>query len=556
MGNGASIEAVANQVCEWFYRTSRDYGDEVMSVELSATVIGPAATEGSNGADSTGETTMVVPGFFAEDGVWRIRFAPPRPGVYRFTTTCSDHSNGDLHGKAGRIDVRPYTGSHPLYSHGPVRVSPRGPWFEHADGKPFFWLGDTWWMYLSKRLTWPEDVRSLTLNRKHLGFTVIQLVAGFFSDMLAFDERGANEAGFPWEEGYSKINPGYFDNADVRIAWLVQQGLVPCILGGWGYHALRMGLEKTKQHWRYLVARYGAYPVVWSLAGETAMVFGGSATKEEDRTSQIELWTSVARYVKSIDPYRRPIATHPSGNSCGHDEVTDTAALDFEMVQGGQNGYPDLVPTSDLVREAVDKVHPKPALLAEACYEGIRGGSKEEVQRFLFWSTVLSGAAGFTYGANGIWQVNQPGRPFGPKPSGMSAGDIPWTEACNLPGAKQISLGKRFLERFEWWKLSPCSDCVAVGSEAGARKQVATIPFCAAIGDSHRFLYLSRPLGPQSFPIVMKNLSAGSSYTAFYFDPVSGDEYRIGSVRADDKGRWSLPLPPIMQDWVLALEKA
>src|SRR5438128_4943039 len=36
--------------------------------------------------------------------------------------------------------------------------------------------------------------------------------------------------------------------------------------------------------------------------------------------------------------------------------------------------------------------------------------------RFMFWACVLSGAAGHSYGANGIWQVNRPGQPYGPSP--------------------------------------------------------------------------------------------------------------------------------------------
>jgi len=551
-----TIKAVEHQVCEWRYQTSVDYGDDVTSVEFGAVIEGlgegPGNSKDTDASAGPEEILMTVPGFFSGDGVWRIRFSPPKPGVYRFKTICSDKRNGDLHGKEGIIDVRKYNGPNSLHAHGPLRVSQRGPWFEHADGKPFFWLGDTWWMCLSKRLCWPEDFQALTLDRKSRGFTVIQLVAGFFSDMAAYDERGANEAGFPWEgpreEDYQTINPGFFDNADVRIAWLVRQGLVPCILGGWGYHALNMGLKKMKRHWRYLVARYGAYPVIWCMAGETAMPWYKSETKNEDGKRQIEVWTEITRYVKSIDPYNHPITTHPRGNSCGHDEVTDTGLLDFEMVQGGQNGYPDLISTSDLTGRAVKNVHPKPTVLGEACYEGIRGGSKEEVQRFLFWSTMLSGAAGFTYGANGIWQVNQPDMPFGLKPNGMSAGDIPWTEACTLPGAHQISLGKKFLEQYEWWKLTPCEDCIEVHQEE-------TIFFCADIEDTCRFLYLSRPVTPRSFPMVMKNLSVESSYTAFYFDPVAGKEYQLGTVEPDDHGRWSLPLPPIMQDWVLVLEK-
>lgn len=65
--------------------------------------------------------------------------------------------------------------------------------------------------------------------------------------MAPFDPRGANEAGFPWEENYARINPRYFDTADIRIQSLVEQGLVPCIVGCWGHFLPYLGLEKNSQ---------------------------------------------------------------------------------------------------------------------------------------------------------------------------------------------------------------------------------------------------------------------------------------------------------------------
>jgi len=41
-----------------------------------------------------------------------------------------------------------------------------------------------------------------------------------------------------------------------------------------------MGMAKMKQHWRYLVARYAAMPVVWGLAGEATMPFYLSPPKQ------------------------------------------------------------------------------------------------------------------------------------------------------------------------------------------------------------------------------------------------------------------------------------
>ena len=52
--------------------------------------------------------------------------------------------------------------------------------------------------------------------RKAKGFSVIQIVAGLYPDMPAFDPRGANEAGFPWEQDYARVRPEYFDRADER----------------------------------------------------------------------------------------------------------------------------------------------------------------------------------------------------------------------------------------------------------------------------------------------------------------------------------------------------
>jgi hypothetical protein len=40
----------------------------------------------------------------------------------------------------------------------------------------------------------------LAEDRKRKGFNVVQIVAGLYPDMHPFDPRGANEAGFPWEE--------------------------------------------------------------------------------------------------------------------------------------------------------------------------------------------------------------------------------------------------------------------------------------------------------------------------------------------------------------------
>ena len=205
--------------------------------------------------------------------------------------------------------------------------------FAFADGVPFTWLGDTWWMGFCRRLAWPDDFQRLTADRVAKGFTLIQIVAGLYPDMPALDERGVNEAGLPWAPGFERMNPAYFDMADLRIRWLVRSGLVPCIVGCWGYYLPLLGLDRMKAHWRYLIARWGSYPVVWCLAGEGAMPYYLSTNPEADRQTQIEGWTEIARYVRATDPYRRLITIHPT--QVGRDQVSDAAVLAFEMSKEG-----------------------------------------------------------------------------------------------------------------------------------------------------------------------------------------------------------------------------
>lgn len=412
--------AVARRVTEWAYSTGKAYADPFNEVELDVVFTDPQGHE------------QRVPAFWAGEQVWRVRYAPPTPGRYTYRTVSSDLTNPDLHGQSGALEVSTYTGSNPLYKHGLVRVASDHLHFEHEDGTPFFWLGDTWWMGLCRRLRWPEDFQTLAADRVAKGFTVIQIIAGLYPDMPAFDPRGANEAGFPWEPEYGRINPPYFDMADVRIQYLAEHGLVPCIVGCWGYFLPWMGITKLKQHWRNLVARWGAYPVIWCLAGEGAMPYYLSKTKAEDAALQQRGWTELAKYVRCIDTYHHPITIHPTNNA--RDQVEDPSLLDFDMLQTGHSGRKSIASTVNQVTGSLLRSPRMPVLVGEVCYEGILAQSWQDIQRFMFWSSILSGAGGHTYGANGIWQVNTAEHPYGASPHGGCWGDTPWETAYQLPG--------------------------------------------------------------------------------------------------------------------------
>ena len=533
------IQAVAGQPVEWHYLSGQKYGDPYNDIDLDVVV-----------SDEDGESWR-VPAYWAGGQEWRVRFAAPKPRRYTATTECSNAADASLHGIGCAIEAVPRESDNPLYAHGPLRVASSRRTFEHADGTPFFWLGDTWWMGLCGRMTWPDEFQRLIADRVAKGFTVIQIVAGLYPDLLGPDPRAANEAGFPFEPDYASIRPAYFDMADLRIQWLVRSGLLPCIFSCWGYYLPVLGADKMKKFWRYLIARWGAYPVVWCLAGEAAMPYYLSTTKHEDSEKQIAGWAEIARYVRETDPYGRLITIHPK--RIGRDDVADDSVLDFDMLQTGHGGHESLPNTINTVRAEVGREPTMPVLIGEVNYEGIMHGTAAETQRQCFWIAMLSGAAGHTYGANGIWQVNTKEKPFGPSPRGGTWGNTPWDEAARLPGAAQLGVARRILERYRWWEFEPHPEWV----EPCGGPEKPDAPFAAGIPGEVRVIYLysaTMPWHPPEERSAVVAFEEGVRYRASYHDPRNGDIHDIGIAEPDADGRWEMPMQPTYDDWVLVLD--
>jgi hypothetical protein len=323
-------------------------------------------------------------------------------------------------------------------------------------------MGDTWWMGLTKRLSFPDDFQKLAADRKAKGFNLIQIVAGLYPDMPAFDERGANEAGFPWEKEYARIRPEYFDAADKKIFYLVEQGFVPCIVGTWGYHLPWLGPERMKQHERYVYARWGALPMVWCIAGEMTLPYYLEPDFPRGSAKQTAEWEKLLPYFRSINAFDRMITAHPSlqpMNMRGH--LKDPTLLDFDMLQTPHGQMEALRPTVNAVRQAVAQQPPAPVVNAEPSYEMLLDRTPAEIARLIFWASWTNGVKGYTYGANGIWQVNGREKRYGKSPHGGDYGKIPWEDAMNLAGSTQVTLGAKLFAEYPWYKFEPKSQWAA-----------------------------------------------------------------------------------------------
>jgi len=401
-----------------------------------------------------------VPAFWAGGRHWKIRYASPELGEHEFVTATAHPIDG-LDARQGTVEVGPYRGDNPLFRHGPLKVSEDRRHFVHADGTPFLWLGDTWWMGLSARLDWPEGFQELAADRRDKGFNVIQIVGGLPPDMPPLDPRGAGDAGQAWTDDFSAIRPEFYDAADQRIRHLVDQGLTPCIVAAWKHYLPVIGTARMKRHWRNLVARYGAWPVVWAVGGEinqskvNPKFLGGlEPALDTDPAGYRAAWSEIAAYLDATDPFQRILGAH---NQNDPHVLDDPALLDMYFLQSGHSALGSVAALAHWFDEFSRADHRAPLLLSEANYQNLfnDGSYGDQLQRHQYWAAILDGAAGVTYGANGIWQVNQTDQPFGPSPHGFTWGNTPWPEAMAHPASTQLGQAHAFLKTLPWTELVP-----------------------------------------------------------------------------------------------------
>jgi hypothetical protein len=533
----ASQTVQQNKMVEFTFSTSKVYKNPFFDVELYAVI-------------SAGNRQILrLPAFWKGGGEWAFRFSSPTVGKFTFTTECSDKSNNELHGQTGEINVIPYSGKNLLYKHGAVHVDKTTGKFAQTDGTPFLWLADSWWFGMSKRIGY-NDFCFLVNDRVKKKFSVIQFAIGFACDIAPFDNRDQNEAGFIWQKDLSSINPEYFEYTDRRIQYMVEAGIMPNIVGSWAYYIHTLGTERFKKHWNYLIARYGAYPVCWTLCGEAGLTWYKTDKPKEQLEMQRREWSAVAEYIKQTDPFRRLLTVHSGPNSGGHQPIDRMELIDFFMTQPGHNDFETLPNALAHLQKAKQMYPEKPFMAGEVCFEGMAGACKEKIQRYLFWSHLLSGACGHAYGNDAMWQFNSRTDKFGPSVAGQIWGNSPWEEACQWPGATHVGIGKQILETIEWWKLEPHPEWIS----QHASVENFMDPFCAGIPGKLRIIYFPSKVAPWSPKMQVKALENGVGYVAKWVDPLSGEIYAIGNISGNEKGEWNIPFAPILQDWLLILE--
>lgn len=523
-----------NRVVEFGFKAKMPVRNPFFDVDFFAEFVTPSGKR------------IIVPGFWDGGNEWKIRYSSDEPGIHEFETKSIPSIEG-ISEQKGYCEVKKDKGEkNPLYKFGgPTVVDGK---IVYKNGKEFFWLGDTWWMGLCSRLD-RNGFKIITKDRIEKGFTVVQIVAGLYPDMDWYDPRGKNEGGYPYKKDFSEINPAYFKYADWKIGYLADSGIAPCIVGAWGYYLKLTGIETMKKHWRNLVARYAAYPVIWCLAGETIMPYYLSETRDEDLLFQKSGWTEVARYLKQCDPFNRPLTAHPT--NLGHEQIEQPQLLDINMLQTGHGSHQSIENICLSIEKARHAFPEKPIVNGEVNYEGIGESCRQEIQRMSFWASFLSGAKGFTYGANGIWQVNVKNKPYGPSPHGRSWGDTPsWDVAYKLQGSYDVSTGKKILSEFQWQNIVPCPEKIISKDK---------FSFAGEIPDTLLLIYVSPPCFSNGIE-GLSHLKSNCKYQWYWVDPKDGRKRKGFVFQTDADGTWKTQkhfwgIVPVWQDWLIQIKE-
>jgi hypothetical protein len=550
-------------MAEWTIESKKTYADPFNDVDLDVIF------------ERSGQSWR-VPAFWRGDSRWTVRFAPPEPGEYTYRLESTDRSNPDLNGRAGKVTITPYQGTNPLLLHGMLRISPNKRYFEHADGTPFYWLGDTWWTGLSDRLSW-DGFQKLTADRKAKGFTVVQIVAGLvpIEEQAPSDPGYHNEGGYVWDQGFHRINPRYFDMADRRIEHLIGAGIAPAIVGAWSEKLGEMGKSKLEKHWRYVIARYGCDPVFWILGGEVfdpTPELASKAGLTADMLKELGGWTEIARYIRDTDPMHHPLTVHEDVDVASIDNLPlqDESVTDFQLFQPSHFSSSSLaLEISQLNTHYARTAVTKPLVVGEIGYERLGETHLEDFQRMAFWLGMLNGAAGHTYGANGTWESYTSDKPF----QRLKWSLLTWEEGMNLPGSYQVGLGAKLLQQYPWWLFAPHPEWVtphgttllearrdgvnhfhadlsgilhdamaswtkweSTESEWSKAHGEFHLPYAAGIPGQVRFIYMPYfGLIPPPAPTIL-GLESDVKYHAYFWDPSLGVKFDLGQIERATQG--------------------
>lgn len=545
------------QATEITLSSAGEYQNPFEDVEVTATFSGP------------GGKTLTRPAFWDGGKTWKIRFAPTAVGEWVMRTE-SKPADAGLHDQRRTITAVAYDGPHAIYRHGFLRASDNGRYLAYADGTPFFFLGEMHAILPHERFT-TSNVPGIASQFKHIidtrvrqGFTVANtepIWVGHKPGAKPGDPHtGADEE--PAANLYNGMSeedlPG-FANLDRKYAYIAEQGLVHANCSLEFVHLAHYPIATTDYMTRlarYWVARYGAYPVIWTIAQEVdgsypqdpraydkSGVFSEPKATKEQNEAAMAKWLAVGDVTARNDAYGQPVMPYMASyqwpdKSWWRNKPYHTGWFIQWSHYFGSGG-------TAWAKTFWNHNPPKPAF-AETKYDAFESNNHSTL--LAAYKFFQHGIFGYSYGVGGIWNDLYSRTPLDVGSAYLAEKSATWHEGLKQKTGDQLTLWKTFYTSLAWWKLEPRFDDPAWSTFTLEPKNEVWL---ATISNQ---IYVVCFAGKSLATGQLLKMDDMAQYTARWFNSFDGAYTEVGAIRST-AGAWTIPNKPSEQDWVLLVQK-
>ncbi len=558
--------------------SDQTYDDPFNDVELDLTL-------------TDGNVTYTVPGFWDGNRVWRVRFVCPTEGTWKYTTSSNQDTDAGLHGVTNTFECTKYSGDLEIYKHGFVTTSYNKKYFTYADGTPFFYLGDTHWSLGGETV---DMVESIAKTRAEQGYTVYQsepLGAKFdfangitFNDLLGLREMD-KKFKIIAENGLVHANAQFFFPSYMHYFITNHGGYSDTVLDTVTHNSTVNEETGTKEHpiydlsdeaktaleriSRYWVARYSAYPVMWTLGQEIDNDYFWQNSNGQNHI----MWNYVnnpyryvAQYIGKHDPYKSPLSGHMehSGFSANNsvadsgDPMTSSAFSDIEAHNWFAAQWKSLYNGSETAKIAQIAENFWNSNKISINYEGKYWylATKDYGARAQAWGSLLSGMFGHGWGGQDTWCYLSSYDENVTSYYGTSSSYLDivtpeekqamtWEDALNSGSSMEMITMKSFFEDTvgDWWNLIPRFENTAYLKRASAFVGISKVTSYAVVASNadnskivtYFYNYTDSNVAQNAntkanssvdggkLTGTFGNLVSGATYEYIWFNPITGE---------------------------------
>ncbi len=450
-----------------------------------------------------------------------------------------------------------------------VQVHADGHYLQTADGKPFFWLGDTAWELI--HATNRDECSYYLSTRARQGYTVIQ--TNVLGEMDGLNKPTPDGLRPFVDNDPGKPNEAYFDRVAQIVDEAATRGLYVALLPAWGDKLTapwgvgpkiftRDKLPVVRAYARYLGGKLqGRTNVVWMLGGDRPAVLDATkpdawpqnqakATGFPVDTDWRPIWREMAAGLAEGTGTSPVCLYHPCGGELTTSVMMPNESwLSINGMQSGHGGGHDL-PVWDLVARDYALTPAKPTLDLEPNYEDhpvspwprwdpAMGYFRDHDVRKQCYRSVLAGACGVTYGHHAIWGF------VGGRNDVINHADRDWIDAMHRPGGSQMIFLRQLIESRPFFSRIPDPMLVNNPSSGGA------LHITASRDRDGTYAMIYFPTSDQTATIDLNKLR-GAKLKAWWFDPRTGFAHPLGLIDGGTKKDFTSPA--YGPDWVLVLD--